>query len=76
MTVRAGCIKFIFKNVKSDAFVKLANLATISKKNFNFFLDRHTYLFMYICIINEAIGVYSNIAFSINIVKSDVKLSL
>ena len=37
MTAHAGCVKFTFKildfyNVKSYAFVKLANLATISKK--------------------------------------------
>ena len=37
-TVHADCVKFLFKildfyNVKSYSFVKLANLATISKKN-------------------------------------------
>ena len=59
MTVHAGFVKFTFKNldlynVKSHAFVKLANLAIISKKifEFNFFLHRHTYLFIYICIID------------------------
>ena len=60
MTVHAGCVKVIFKildfyNVKSYAFDKLATLATISKKNvfiFYSFLDRHTYLFIYICIID------------------------
>ena len=39
VTVRAGCVKFKFKildfyNVKSNAFVKRANLATISKQTF------------------------------------------
>ena len=53
MTVHAGSIKFIFKildfYVKSHAFVKLANFATISKKkkiNLIFF-DRHTYLYIF-----------------------------
>ena len=46
MTVLVGYAKFIFKildfyNVKSYTFVKLTNLATISKNIF--FLDRHTY---------------------------------
>ena len=52
MTVLAGYVKFIFKildfcNMKADTFVKLANLATIS-----IFLDRHTYLFVFIYIID------------------------
>ena len=53
MTVLAGYVKFIFKildfyNVKPLTYAKLVNLATTR----NFFLDRHTYLFICICIID------------------------
>ena len=53
VTVLAGYVKFLFKildfyNVKLYTFVKIANLATISKKNI-FLID--IYLFLYICII-------------------------
>ena len=57
MTLHTGCVKFMFKmlgfyNAKLYDFVKLANLAAISKKKFliQFFLDRHTQLLTYICI--------------------------
>ena len=79
----AGSVKFIFKildfhNVKSYAFVKLANLANITKKTFQFNFFRYTSTFVYIylhnwCMVKVAISVQSNIAFSISIVKSDVK---
>ena len=54
VTVLAGYVKFLFKildfyNVKLYTFVKLANLATISKKNIIFLIG--IYLFLYICII-------------------------
>ena len=51
MTVLVGYAKFIFKildfyNVKSYTFVKLTNLATISKNIF-FLLDIHIYLYVF-----------------------------
>ena len=63
MIVHAGCVKFIFKildfyNVKSNSFVKLANLAVLTwqplaQKFFSLiFLDRNTYLLIYIFIID------------------------
>ena len=53
MTDHAGCVKFIFKildfyDVKLYAFVKLANLETISKKRFfNLIFFRQTYIYIF-----------------------------
>ena len=66
VTVLAAYVKFTFKisdfySVKPYTFVKLTNLATISKKTF---LDRHTYIhictYIYIYIYIYITYVYIN----------------
>ena len=64
MTVRAGCGKFIFKIsdflLYNHSFVKLANLATLSKTKIIFFIQIDVRVYIYLhnkCIINVAISI-------------------